>query len=186
MERVKVYKIKNGIRVETGKTYERNSEWKPEERDCFIVGVNNWIINPEGKFLVQRRALTKKNNPGKWSSTNGLIQLEESDFDAVQRETREELGFIINPNQIKLIKQNHIAGNHLLVDIFVTFADVKLSDVTIQESEVDKVCFVSLDELLELDISTTCSYIKEFAYNMLEEYKQHFDDLSDMTKKEFE
>ena len=50
-----------------------------------------------------------------------------------------------------------------MVDIFVTYADVKLSDIVIQESEVDKVCYVSINELLDLDISTTCSYIKKLA-----------------------
>lgn len=172
MEKVKTYKLINGKRVDTGKTYTRDSAWTEDESDFYIVGINNWIINSEGKFLIQRRALTKKNNPGKWSSTNGLIQLEESNWDAVQRETKEELGLNINKNQIFLFEENHIVGNHLMVDIFITYADVDIKDITVQESEVDKVCFVSLDELLKLDVSSTCSYIKELAPKMYEQYKK--------------
>ena len=171
MEKVKIYRLIDDKRIETGEMYERDSVWKEEENDCYIVGVNNWIINSEGKFLVQRRSLSKKNNPGKWSSTNGLIQLGENKFETVQRETKEELGIRINQEQIFLIKENHIVGNHLLVDIFVTYADVDLEDITIQESEVDKISFVSLDELLNLDISTTCSYIKEIAPKIYENFK---------------
>ena len=174
MEEVKIYRLVDGKRIDTGKIYQRGSNWKTDEDDCYIVGVNNWIINSEGKFLVQKRAYTKKNNPGKWSSTNGLIQLGESNLETVQRETKEELGIEINPNQIMLFKENHIVGNHLIVDIFMTYADVKLEDITIQESEVDTVCYVSLDELLNLDVSTTCSYSKELAYKMYEDFKQHF------------
>ena len=170
MERVKVYRLENNKRIDTGKTYERDSKWNEGEEDLYIVGVNNWIVNSEGKFLVQRRALTKKNNPGKWSSTNGLIQLDEENFDTVWRETYEELGVKINKDQIHLVKENHIVGNHLIVDIFVTYADVNLDDIVIQESEVDKICYVTLDELLDLDVSTTCSYIKELAPKMYDDF----------------
>lgn len=172
MEKVKVYRLINGERVETGKLYERDSVWEEGEEDFYIVGVNNWIVNSEGKFLVQRRALTKKNNPGKWSSTNGLIQFGENNYETVLRETNEELGIRISKEQIFLVRDNHIVGDHLLVDIFVTYADVNLKDIIIQESEVDKICFVSLDELLSLDISTTCSYIKELAPKIYTELKK--------------
>ena len=60
-----------------------------------------------------------------------------------------------------------------MVDIFVTYADVKLSDIVIQESEVDKVCYVSINELLDLDISTTCSYIKKLASKIYEDYQKN-------------
>jgi len=174
MEEVKVYRLIDGKRVETGKTYKRDSTWNKGEEDCYIVGVNNWIVNSQGQFLMQRRSLTKKNNPGKWSSTNGLIQLGENNYDTVQRETKEELGIEINREQIFLFKENHVVGNHLMVDIFVTYTDIDLEKITIQESEVDKICFVSLNELLNLEISTTCSYIKGFAPKIYSEVIKHY------------
>ena len=173
MEKVNVYRIIDGKRVKVDKIYIRNSSWEEGEEDLYIVGVNNWIINSEGKFLVQRRSLTKRNNPGKWSSTNGLVQLGEDRFETVQRETKEELGIDIDKNQIYLVKENHIVGNHLMVDIFVTYVDVKLSDITIQESEVDKVCYVTKEELLDLDVSTTCSYIKTLASKIYEDHQKN-------------
>ena len=173
MEKVNVYRIIDGKRVKVDKIYIRNSSWEEGEEDLYIVGVNNWIINSEGKFLVQRRSLTKKNNPGKWSSTNGLVQLGEDRFETVQRETKEELGIDIDKKQIYLIEENHIVGDHLMVDIFVTYADVKLSDIIIQESEVDKVCYVTKEELLDLDVSTTCSYIKTLASKIYEDHQKN-------------
>ena len=173
MEKVNVYRIIDGKRVKVDKIYIRNSSWEEGEEDLYIVGVNNWIINSEGKFLVQRRSLTKKNNPGKWSSTNGLVQLGEDRFETVQRETKEELGIDIDKKQIYLIEENHIVGDHLMVDIFVTYADVKLSDIIIQESEVDKVCYVTKEELLDLDVSTTCSHIKTLASKIYEDHQKN-------------
>ena len=173
MEKVKIYRLVEGKRIETGKIYQRGSAWNKEDADCYIIGVNNWILNSKGQFLVQKRSYTKKNNPGKWSSTNGLIQLGENNFETVQRETKEELGIAINQSQIHLFKENQVVGDHLLADIFVTFADVKIEDINIQKSEVDSVCFVSLEELLNLDISTTCSYIKELVFKIYDEFKRY-------------
>ena len=51
-------------------------------------------------MVLQRRSLTKKNNPGKYSSTNGLIQLNETNIDTVIRETKEELGVNIDKDKI--------------------------------------------------------------------------------------
>ena len=173
MEEVKAYRLIDGKRIETGKIYQRGSSWDKGEEDCYILGVNNWIINSKGEFLVQKRSITKKNNPGKWSSTNGLVQLGETAIDTVQRETLEELGVKIDKNQIFLFKESQITGDHLLGDIFITYANVNLENVKIQESEVESVRFVSLEELLNLDISTTCSYIKELGPKIFDEFKHH-------------
>ena len=55
---------------------------------------------------------------------------------------------------------------------FYTYANINLENIKIQESEVDKVAFVTLDEFLAFDISTTCSYIKELAPRMKEKIKE--------------
>ena len=71
-----------------------------------------------------------------------------------------------------MVKDNQIAGSHLIVDIFATCADVDLKEISIQESEVAEIAWVSLNELLNLDISTTCSYIKELALAILDVVKE--------------
>ena len=167
-EIVKSYRLnQDGSRTAVG-TYVRNSKWPEGTDDLYIVGINNWIINSNGEFLVQQRAYTKPNNPGKWSSTNGLVQLEEDSIDAVPRETEEELGIKIGNNPIVLCKESQIAGEHLVVDIYVTCMDVDINDIVVDKKEVNKVSFVSLKDLMKLDISTTCSYIRELAPELLE------------------
>ena len=73
-----------------------------------------------------------------------------------------------------MYEKNHIAGEHLVVDIYVTHADPRLEDIVVQKNEVDKVYFVSLDELMEMDVSTTCSYIRDEGQAILDYFSRQF------------
>ena len=157
-EYVEVYKLdENGNRQKTENTVKRG---KNVENGLYVIGVNNWIVNSKGEFLVQKRSKLKRNNPGKWSSTNGLRAMGEESIKTCIRETKEELGIDISNCNINFI-DSKIAGESLIVDIFLTKLDVDLNDITIQKEEVDEIKWVSKEELLKLDISTTCQYIKK-------------------------
>jgi len=56
---------------------------------------------------------------------------------------------------------SRIAGDSLIVDIFFTLMDVKIEDIKIQEEEVEEIRFVSPEDLVLMDLSTTCEYIKD-------------------------
>ena len=45
MEEVKAYRLIDGKRIETGKIYQRGSSWDKGEEDCYILGINNWIVH---------------------------------------------------------------------------------------------------------------------------------------------
>lgn len=148
--------VKRGVNVGEGK---------------FVIGVNNWIVNSEGKFLVQKRSKNKRNNPNKWSSTNGLRKIGEESIATCIRETQEELGVDVSNAKIKFIGSK-IAGENLIVDIFLTFMNLDINDITIQKEEVEEIRWVTPKELLELDISTTCSYIKTCITDFTNENKK--------------
>jgi len=158
-EEIEVYALnEDGTRYKTNQLVKRNTLL---ENGLYVVGINNWIVNYNGDFLIQKRAYTKRNNPGKWSSTNGLRGVGESSIKACIRETKEELGINIEEHQIIPIEKSKIAGDNLLVDIFVTIIDIDINDITIQKEEVEEVKILSLEKLLTMDISTTCQYIKQ-------------------------
>lgn len=140
----------------------------------FVIGVNNWIMNSKGEFLVQKRSRNKKNNPNKWSSTNGLRKIGEESIATCIRETQEELGVNVSNAEIKFMGSK-IAGENLIVDIFLTFIDLNVEDITIQKEEVEEIRWVTAKELLELDISTTCSYIKTCITDFVKENKEIID-----------
>lgn len=148
-----------GGRINTGKLVKRGTS---AGEGLYVIGVNNWIINSDGKILVQKRSKFKKNNPSKWSSTNGLREPKEESIDTAIRETKEELGIDIKKENMKFIT-SRVAGENLIVDIFVTHTDIDITKIKIQEEEVEEIRFVSKSKLLDLDISTTCEYIKEIA-----------------------
>lgn len=146
-----------GNRISTGQYADRGTQ---VGEGFYVVGVNNWIINKDGKVLVQKRSKHKKDNPGKWSSTNGLKVPGEESIDTVIRETYEELGIVLEPTNIKYL-DSRVADKSLIVDIFISQADIDINQMKIQEEEVERFRFVTREELLDLDISTTCQYIKE-------------------------
>lgn len=55
------------------------------------------IIVKEDKFLLGKRALTKKSGPGYWSPISGRIELGESEEEAVRREVFEEVNLEVIP-----------------------------------------------------------------------------------------
>lgn len=157
-EYVEVFLLdQNDERQNTGKIAKRG---KLVGEGFYVIGVNNWIINSKGEILVQKMSRLKSNNPLKWSSTNGLREIGENSVDAVIRESSEELGIEIDKDKVKFV-DSRIAGDSLIVDIFFTLMDVKIEDIKIQEEEVEEIRFVSPEDLVLMDLSTTCEYIKD-------------------------
>lgn len=158
-EDIEVFALnEDGTRYKTDQLIKRST---PLKQGLYVIGINNWIVNYNGDFIIQKRAYTKRNNPGKWSSTNGLRGVGESSIEACIRETKEELGINIKEHQIIPVEKSKIAGDNLLVDIFVTVIDININDIVIQQEEVEEVKILPLKEVLTLDISTTCEYIKQ-------------------------
>lgn len=61
-----------------------------------------WITDGNGNILLQRRALSKETNPGRWSAAvTGHVDEGETYRDAIIREAREELGIVINPVEFR-------------------------------------------------------------------------------------
>ena len=60
-----------------------------------------WIVTPDDRVLLQRRAFAKESWPGMWDvSVAGHIDAGESALDAIIREAHEELGLTIAPHEL--------------------------------------------------------------------------------------
>ena len=123
--------------------------------------VHVWIITPDDRVLVQRRALVKENNPGLWDvSCAGHISAGESVIDACVRESEEELGLRIEPHEFRhvaSIPENAVLNEGTYIDneiheIFVVRRDVDLSSLKLQAEEVDDARLVTRDEMRNLDM----------------------------------
>ena len=123
------------------------------------------IVVRDGKFLLERRALTKKRFPGKWSIPGG--KLESSDYlslpkdtehywynvleRTLAREVREEVGVEIkNVRYLTSLARVHEDGTPSLV--ISCIADYAGGEIRLQPEELDDARWVTLDEAKGYDL----------------------------------
>jgi len=123
------------------------------------------IIVKDGKYLITRRALSKKRFPGMWTVPGG--KLETSDYvnlpkdtkdywynvleQVLRREVKEEVGLAIkNIEYVTSLATIHAAGAPSLV--ISCMADYESGEVALQESETDQFAWVSLAEAKDHDL----------------------------------
>lgn len=116
------------------------------------------IINDNQEILIQKRSSNKKVYPNLWSIfVKGHVRTGETSLYASQREIYEELGFLVNVNELEYlytIKEEKVANHHYIENIFFdTFLlkiDIDLKDIIIEKEEVSEVCFKNYQEVLNL------------------------------------
>ena len=111
-----------------------------------------WIIAPDGRFLLQRRSFRKENNPGLWDvSAAGHLSAGESASEAAVRETFEEIGLQLSPDDLRHIatlRQISILNNNTYFDhefheVFIVQRDVDVPSLELDPEEVAEVKWVS-------------------------------------------
>jgi 8-oxo-dGTP pyrophosphatase MutT (NUDIX family) len=106
----------------------------------------------EGQYIVQQRSLKAKHFPGKWDMTGGGVMSGETPEQAACREVKEELGIIINSENLKLGFKHVIDwddGTGLLVSIFMCRVKVPDDGFKFDGYEVNDVKIMPFNEFLE-------------------------------------
>ncbi|MBP6858215.1 MAG: NUDIX domain-containing protein [Candidatus Pacebacteria bacterium] len=137
------------------KTGEVRSKKEVHLRGDWHRTVHVWFLNSKGQLLLQRRSKNKETSPGKWDiSAAGHISADQSSIEAAQREVFEEIGVKIDISELiyidtvisdKTAKQ----GAHIdreFNDIYLVKRDLILSELKLQESEVDEVKYVDIKD----------------------------------------
>ncbi len=122
------------------------------------------VFSSNFKILLQKRALNKDTQPGKWdTAVGGHFSVGESAIEAAKREMNEELGIPLSQNidfMLKMKIRNNIESEN--VSVFSTVYD---GPFFIQKEEIDEIRFWNRDELKEL-VKTN-----EITPNCIEELK---------------
>jgi isopentenyl-diphosphate delta-isomerase len=142
-----------------------NSDGQPTGQSClkdeahqngwFHPTVHIWFYTATPALLLQKRSLTKDTFPGFWDvSVAGHVSAGESILEGAIREVKEEIGLDIKASDLKPldIRKNTNRFNNGIIDcefqhVFLVKLDTELSQLRIQESEVDAIRLFSFEEL---------------------------------------
>jgi len=129
----------------TGQTIERGAD----KGGYFTMGVHVFIYDGKGRFLLQKRAMSKNFRPGQWEVTMGHVLAGESATECALREAREELGVQLQQEDLIMPYRWMDKQSHMHTEIFFARADPDEGALTLQQEEVDSVRWVSKEEMLE-------------------------------------
>jgi isopentenyldiphosphate isomerase len=110
-----------------------------------------WIVAPDGRILLQRRSPRKENNPDLWDvSAAGHLSAGESAVEAAVRETGEELGLQIGPEELRFLttlRESCVLNGGSYIDnelheIFLVRREVDLASLRLDPEEVAEVKWV--------------------------------------------
>lgn len=123
--------------INRNKTDRLHERGKPmSANDCHII-VQVWIMNRKGEFLISRQVSATGN--GNWMTMGGCAITGDDGLSTALRETKEELGIDLNPNNKLLFKQYsepHINDEGVaLLDIWVFRQEIDISTVVFQPGE---------------------------------------------------
>jgi len=133
----------------TGKVKPRMSTFEKGE---YHLVCSLWIVNPDGKVLIQKRSLTKKINPGMWNITGGAASAGESSEEACLREVAEEIGLKLYPQDITFLCRT-FNDDDCIFDDYITITNFDIFDINeavLQPEEVSEIKWVTLDEIKAL------------------------------------
>jgi isopentenyldiphosphate isomerase len=136
----------------TGKTALKSEAHK---NGWFHATVHIWLFTSDKKILLQKRALTKKVFPGLWDiSVAGHIGAGEEILTSAKREVFEEIGLeLAEKDLIKIgtrihqVKHENGIQDNEHHHVFIAELKVPVSELTIQEEEVDAIKLFDLSIL---------------------------------------
>lgn len=126
----------------TGEVYTRGETLKDGQ---YHLAANIWVINSKSQILIQKRSECKDYLPGIWATHGGCAHAGETSLNACIREAYEEIGIILQAENVKLLSRK--ISNNLIMDDYAVVQDFDISSAVLQSEEVSEIKWVSLDEI---------------------------------------
>lgn len=125
---------------ESGETIGTASRDECHDGSYLLHGVVHVLVfNSAGELVLQKRSENKHIQPGKWdTSVGGHIHCKETIEEALERESKEELG-ISGANMEKLYE--YILTSEVEKEYVTTFRCIWDGPIVYQESEIDDIRF---------------------------------------------
>lgn len=139
------------MRDETGEVTGRitsRDQYKKLQSGEYALVVHIYLFTPDGRCLIQKRSETKAVLPGVWDITGGSAMLGEDGLTAALRETREEVGLVLEPGQ--LVREATLLRRRSFLEIWSATLPIDPSQCVLEPSEVEAVRLVSREELCRI------------------------------------
>lgn len=148
----------------TGKTMVKGTPMKKGE---YHLSVSVWIQNDAGDYLVSQRVPTKI-APNMWETTGGAAISGEDSLSAALRETKEELGVTLYPENGRVLKSYtypHSSGDGAAyIDVWLFRQNIDIETVVLQKEETCDVKWASkeqIKQMMDQNIFIKFDYIDE-------------------------
>lgn len=137
------------------KTGEMVSYDEAHERGVTHRSVHVWFLNSRNELLLQKRSANKKAYPNLWDiSAAGHISAGQTSLEAAKRETEEELGLTPPDDAFEYLfsVEEHVVLNdgtyinNEFQDVYVVHADINLTELKLQTSEVSDARWIEVEE----------------------------------------
>lgn len=137
--------------------------------------ISVFIFNPDGEWLLQRRAFSKYHSGGLWTNTCCTHPLpDESNLDAANRRLKQEMGMHCSLKELFSFTYKEALDNelteHELDHVFIGTTDLA---PIINPNEVAEFKYVSYQDL-ELDITNNTSEYTAWFNKIYYRVQQHF------------
>ncbi|HIV18719.1 MAG TPA: NUDIX domain-containing protein [Candidatus Merdivicinus intestinigallinarum] len=148
----------------TGKTMVKGTPMKKGE---YHLSVSVWIQNDAGDYLVSQRVPTKI-APNMWETTGGAAISGEDSLSAALRETKEELGVTLYPENGRVLKSYtypHSSGDGAAyIEVWLFRQNIDIETVVLQKEETCDVKWASkeqIKQMMDQNIFIKFDYIDE-------------------------
>jgi isopentenyldiphosphate isomerase len=120
-----------------------------------------WLVTPDRRVLLQRRAAVKENWPDLWDiSVAGHISAGESAVDAGVRETQEEIGLALAPEDLThlgTLRWQAVLNDDTYIEnefheVFVAVVDIDFDALVLDPAEVAEVALVWPEEIERYEV----------------------------------
>lgn len=133
-------------RIRTGRLHRRGDKMK---KGNYHLVVHVCIFNSKNQLLIQQRQPFKKGWPNMWDlSVGGSAVAGDSSSQAAEREVMEELGLKLDLSEYRPVFTMNFSDG--FDDYYIVKKDVKLSELRLQEEEVQRVRWVDKEEALRM------------------------------------
>lgn len=116
-----------------------------------------WVVNGRGELLLQKRAMSKKEHPGKWGLCAGHVDIGEGVKVAAARELYEEVGVKVGEDELELLAVDKLRvdfpngrKNYNFAHMYFLRTELGVGDFVIQEEELSEVKYVSIGVVKEM------------------------------------